>query len=462
MASSDAGPSGGLLHSAVLAGRADTVKALLDDGADVEATDDNGATPLYTAAVNGHIEVARVLLAAGATASASSPDGHSALAGAARAGHPGTVRVLVEAGADVRGCHNTTLVTPLHWAVVNGDVDSVMVLLLAGADASATDANGSTPLHAAVKGGHVEIARALLQHGANPNPTVCTPAVADCVVDSGTEGVPPLWLALSVGSMDAARVLLAYGADPVQSDAVHRAAVSRKGCALIPYMLAKVPVGADLDLNCDDRWDTYPPPLRSVRNVGECSEGIAAVKALLARGATPGWEDEMTPPMPGERWYYQLLARHRRKPFAQADIPEAFCALLTEQPGWKVDHMVTYWATRKWGCGASARAGAGVDDRAAGDSAGVSGAGGGAASADVGPRATSDGTSVAVAGDAEVLVAQAHNEGLPPKIVCWQSMPRNVVATVLELCVDVDDVCSRPAQPFVEVRDDRTAGPGEA
>jgi len=51
---------------AVHAGRETEVHVLLDSGADVNAADDDGITPLMAAAMSGNVLLARLLLAAGA------------------------------------------------------------------------------------------------------------------------------------------------------------------------------------------------------------------------------------------------------------------------------------------------------------------------------------------------------------------------------------------------------------
>lgn len=88
------------LIQAAREGKADTVKALLSgQGADVNATDDNGNTALLEAARYGHDDVVRALLAAGANIKARDKDGKTALMLAVQGGHDDVVRALKQAGA---------------------------------------------------------------------------------------------------------------------------------------------------------------------------------------------------------------------------------------------------------------------------------------------------------------------------------------------------------------------------
>ena len=54
------------LHWAAFGGHTDTVKLLLDVGADKEVKDKNGETPLHCAAWKGHTDIVKLLLDAGA------------------------------------------------------------------------------------------------------------------------------------------------------------------------------------------------------------------------------------------------------------------------------------------------------------------------------------------------------------------------------------------------------------
>src|SRR5262245_50943132 len=58
---------------------------------------------------------------------------------------------------------------PLHYAVFNGDEDSVELLLKHGADVNAIAANGWTPLHIACAKGNESLVDLLLENGADVN-----------------------------------------------------------------------------------------------------------------------------------------------------------------------------------------------------------------------------------------------------------------------------------------------------
>lgn len=67
-------------------------------GADVNATDERGSTPLLEAARYGHDDIARILIAAGADLNVKDNDGKTALMLAVQGNHDEVVRVLKQAG----------------------------------------------------------------------------------------------------------------------------------------------------------------------------------------------------------------------------------------------------------------------------------------------------------------------------------------------------------------------------
>ena len=87
------------LFRATREGNTDMVKSLLSSpGADVNAVDERGSTPLLEAARYGHDDICRVLIAAGANLKAKDGDGKTALMLAVQGDHDEVVRVLKQAG----------------------------------------------------------------------------------------------------------------------------------------------------------------------------------------------------------------------------------------------------------------------------------------------------------------------------------------------------------------------------
>jgi len=90
------------LHLAAITDQADAVTLLLQYGAPVHQTDQEGlkVTPLHAAAAGGAMKCARVLLDAGADVNARAKGGRTPLHFAYRSGHGRVVDLLVAAGGD--------------------------------------------------------------------------------------------------------------------------------------------------------------------------------------------------------------------------------------------------------------------------------------------------------------------------------------------------------------------------
>src|ERR1041384_2322839 len=87
------------LFRATVEGNTDMIKSLLSTpGADVNATNERGNTPLLEAARYGHEDICRALIAAGANLKAKDKDGKTALMLAVQNDHDQVVRVLKQAG----------------------------------------------------------------------------------------------------------------------------------------------------------------------------------------------------------------------------------------------------------------------------------------------------------------------------------------------------------------------------
>lgn len=159
-------------------GSASIVSLLLEGGADPHARQRGGETPLMTAARAGSGEAVQALLAGGADPNAKENRGQTALMWAAAEGHASVIELLLQAGADFRTPLDGGF-TPLFFAIREGRAEAVRLLLKAGADvneamqpkrrAGRGPQAGMTPLLMAVENGHFELAIDLVKAGANPN-----------------------------------------------------------------------------------------------------------------------------------------------------------------------------------------------------------------------------------------------------------------------------------------------------
>ena len=127
-------------------GKPETVAFLISKGADVKATDDNGWTPLIWAAGLGQPMTVDILVKANADLTvADKQTGDTPLLRGARTGKPESLKILVDAGADVK-VTNKAGQTALHLAAASGSADKVALLLAAKADANAIDQKGWAPI----------------------------------------------------------------------------------------------------------------------------------------------------------------------------------------------------------------------------------------------------------------------------------------------------------------------------
>lgn len=161
---------------AAMRGDAEAVRALLQQGADVNASHGDGMSALHWAAERGDAAVVQMLVYAGANVHAVTRIGeYTPLHLASRAGQPAAVVALLDAGAVVDARTTTSGVTPLHLAAASGSDETVRLLLERGADVNAGEAHWKqTPLIFAAAQNRVEAIKVLLAHGADPNVTTST------------------------------------------------------------------------------------------------------------------------------------------------------------------------------------------------------------------------------------------------------------------------------------------------
>eukprot|EP00903_Cladosiphon_okamuranus_P015238 g14084.t1 len=241
------------------------VSFLLASGAEVDAADDQGLTPLHHSAIGGYATSTRVLLAAGADVSHRCSRDMSALDRAAEGGHVDVARVLVEHGADVKGA-GTDGSTALHYPA-GDNAEMVSLLCREGASVNAVTDQGCTPLDEAAIGGYAASTRALLAAGAD-------------VSMRCHRGLSALHRAAVSGNADIVMAIVEHGADvnavgAAGHTALHLAAADNNAAAIEVLLGA----GADIEAGLGEARHT---PLFLVA----AKSGVPAVAMLLKHGAS--------------------------------------------------------------------------------------------------------------------------------------------------------------------------------
>jgi hypothetical protein len=162
------GPKESALFEAARSEQIERVRALVEEGADVNCRTVEGQyehvpvgdTPMIQALKEGAGGAARACLELGADPSASNRFGQNALHWAIRKRDGELAGLLLEAGADVNaGTDDGT--TALHFAAMNGDIELARFLVAAGADLNARRQIDMTPAVQARLAGHAELAEEL-------------------------------------------------------------------------------------------------------------------------------------------------------------------------------------------------------------------------------------------------------------------------------------------------------------
>ena len=239
------------LLEAVKAGDQATVSARIAEGADVNASEADGTTPLHWAAYNSDVAITELLLGAGASARAANRygvqplslaavggnaaiielllaagadpntqqgEGETALMTAARTGKLEAVEVLLEHGAYVNAIEMWRGQTALMWAAAEGHAGVIPTLLDHDAELHARSLGGYSALLFAAREGHIDVVEALLDAGAPVDESLPLGEgrrdSAGTSAEAAPTGINVFLIAAANAHYELAATLLDRGADP--------------------------------------------------------------------------------------------------------------------------------------------------------------------------------------------------------------------------------------------------------
>ncbi|XP_029474614.1 ankyrin-3-like [Rhinatrema bivittatum] len=242
-----------LLHVAAANGQVPVIDYLIGKGAKLEMKDKNGRTPLHRASEKGHAEAVRVLLNAGANLYALDKDANAPLHLAAQNKHFDIVKMMLQDETrNYRNRHNF-----LHMAALKDDSQLTQLLLKNGAAVDAKDDQKNTALHYAVSHGFVNTVRVLLEAGASIDSSII-----DTAFNSNNQSIFRLLLQHSKG---------------LSSDTLVSALFKAVRENLHSIILALIDRGTDINAKNDIEYT----PLLLAAELGKTE----SAKVLIERGA---------------------------------------------------------------------------------------------------------------------------------------------------------------------------------
>ncbi|MBC8144508.1 MAG: ankyrin repeat domain-containing protein, partial [bacterium] len=221
-----------------------TLRRILDAGANPNVDNNDGWTPLMLAAMNGNAGGVNILLEHGADpnfgeADQGPPLSVAAMSPFAALDETSIIRLMLDKGASI-DIPNGSGMTPLMYAAREGNFNRAAYLIERGASVNHRDTRGWTPIRFAASSRTAQMVRLLAAHGANPDvldeafrtplhysvtersteiATILLDALADVNGISVTGGYPtPLALASTQNDTAMIVLLLKRGATPNYSD----------------------------------------------------------------------------------------------------------------------------------------------------------------------------------------------------------------------------------------------------
>ncbi|XP_069717842.1 protein TANC1 isoform X2 [Phaenicophaeus curvirostris] len=230
-------------------GHEEVVTLLLEFGAAIDGTSENGMTALSYAAAAGHMNIVSLLCKKGAKADSVDKKGQCALVHSALRGHCEILEYLLNVvwimpSQEQNSLRKSQALQQALTAASSMGHCQVVCYILAmekdyGVDVNGTDALwGETALTAAAGRGKLEVCEFLLDHGA-------------AVTRANRRGIPPLFCAVRQGQWQIAKLLVEHGSDVNISDKQGRTPLMVASCeghlSTVEFLLSEGAAMSSLD-----------------------------------------------------------------------------------------------------------------------------------------------------------------------------------------------------------------------
>ena len=246
------------------------VQWLIANGAEVNAKDNDGDTPLHWAAFQNSSEAAAVLLANGAEVNAKENDGETPLHWAASQNSSEAAAALLANGAEVNAKENDDW-TPLHFAARSNSPEAAAVLVSNGAEINAKNNYGTTPLHDAARSNSPEVVAVLVSNGADINA-------------KDKRGMTPLFWAAAENRAEAAAVLIDNDAEVNAEDNIGLTPLHSAALMNLPKTAAML-IDNGANINAKGNYGSTPLNVAAIRN------SLEAAAVLIDNGANVNVKD---------------------------------------------------------------------------------------------------------------------------------------------------------------------------